>query len=113
MEVQGNIFASEEELERDCTNDFKNYLLRFVGVCKDFFNDFQLTSSQEKIIEEIDGDKDNKEFAEKNKSLMTGPKRNLYKEYSQDFNYYMEHFDFLKPKLKGKTPIERREFKNM
>ena len=63
-------------------------------------------------IEKIDGDKDNKSFAEKNKSLMTGPKRNLYKEYCEDLSYYTEHFDFIKSKLKGKNPKEIREIQN-
>ena len=37
-----------------------------------------MTEGELQIIEDIDGDLDNKEFAEKNKTLMTGPKRNLY-----------------------------------
>ena len=73
------------------------------------FKDFEITPEEEQIIEEIDGERDNKEFAEKNKTLMTGPKRNLYKEYSQDVNYYAEHFDIVKSKIKGKTPAEIRE----
>ena len=40
---------------------------------------------------------------------MTGPKRNLFKEYSQDLNYYMENFEFLKKETKGKTPKEIKE----
>ena len=112
MEVQGNIFASIEELERECTNEFKKYLKQFVKVCKDFFKSFEITAGEEQIIEEIDGDRDNKVFAEKNKSLMTGPKRNLYKEYSQDLNYYAEHFDIVKDKLKKKSPQEVREINN-
>ena len=62
-----------------------------------------------KIIEKINGDKDTKSFAESNKSLMTGPKRNVYKEYSLDINFYAENFDIVKSKLKGKTPKEQRE----
>ena len=34
----------------------------------------------------MDGIRDNQMFAEQNKSLMTGPKRNLFKEYIQDLN---------------------------
>jgi hypothetical protein len=40
---------------------------------------------------------------------MTGPKRNVYKEYSLDINFYAENFDIVKSKLKGKTPKEQRE----
>ena len=112
MEIQGNIFASIEELERECTNDFKKYLKEFITVCQKFFKNFEITPEEKKIIEDIDGDRDNKEFAEKNKSLMTGPKRNLYKEYAQDLNYYSEHFDIVKEKLKKKSPAEIRDINN-
>ena len=79
---------------------------------KDFFKNFNLTEENEETIEKISGEKDNKSFAEKNKSLMTGPKRNLYKEYAQDLNYYVEHFDVVKSRLKGKNPKEQREINN-
>ena len=95
MEFQGNIFASEEEFERECTDELKNYFKKFIGILQDIFKNFNLSSEQLTIIEEINGEKDNKSFAEKNKSLMTGPKRNLYKEYAQDLNYYCEHLILL------------------
>ena len=111
MEFQGNIFASEEELERDCTDELKAYFKKFIEISQNCFN---LKMSQEKydIIEKISGEIDNKSFAEKNKSLMTGPKRNLYKEYAQDMNYYNDHFDIVKSKLKGKNDKESREILN-
>ena len=112
MEFQGNIFASEEEFERECTDELKNYFKKFIGILQDIFKNFNLSSEQLTIIEEINGEKDNKSFAEKNKSLMTGPKRNLYKEYAQDINYYCEHFDSIKSKLKGKSAKEIREINN-
>ena len=112
MEFQGNIFASEEEFERECTDELKNYFKKFIGILQDIFKNFNLSSDQLTIIEEINGEKDNKSFAEKNKSLMTGPKRNLYKEYAQDLNYYCEHFDCIKSKLKGKSAKEIREINN-
>ena len=77
-----------------------------------FFKTFNLSEDKYEIIEKISGEKDNKSFAEKNKSLMTGPKRNLYKEYAQDLNYYAEHFDVVKSKLKGKNTKEQREINN-
>ena len=112
MEFQGNIFASEEEFERECTDELKSYFKKFIGILQDIFKNFNLSSEQLTIIEEINGEKDNKSFAEKNKSLMTGPKRNLYKEYAQDLNYYCEHFDSVKSKLKGKSAKEIREINN-
>ncbi len=112
MEIQGNIFASQEELEKECTNELKNYFSQYFGILKESFKNFKLSEEDLNTIEKIDGDKDNKSFAEKNKSLMTGPKRNLYKEYCEDLSYYTEHFDFIKSKLKGKNPKEIREIQN-
>jgi len=112
MNVQGNIFASEEEFERECTNELKKYMLEFVKSIDSAKNKILMTEKEISQINEIDGDIDNKQFAEKNKSLMTGPKRNLYKEYCQDLNYYMEHFECLKKELKGKNSQEIRAFQN-
>ena len=111
MEFQGNIFASEEELERDCTDELREYFKKFIEISQNCFN-FKISQEKYEIIEKISGDIDNKSFAEKNKSLMTGPKRNLYKEYAQDINYYSEHFDIIKSKLKGKNDKECREIMN-
>ena len=113
MKIQGNIFASEEELERDCTNELKMYLNNFLKAMENFKNNLEITDTIKETINIIDGNTDNKQFAEKNKSLMTGPKRNLFKEYSQDLNYYMEHFDCLKKEMKNKTTsLEIRQFQN-
>ena len=86
--------------------------MKFIKIMKDFFKTFIISEENNDIIEKINGEKDNKSFAEKNKSLMTGPKRNLYKEYAQDLSYYTEHFDIIKSKLKGKDQKEIREFNN-
>ena len=111
MEFQGNIFASEEELERDCTDELRVYFKKFIEFSQNCFN-FKFAQEKYDIIEKISGEIDNKSFAEKNKSLMTGPKRNLYKEYAQDMNYYIDHFDIIKSKLKGKNDKESREIIN-
>ena len=112
MNVQGNIFAAEEELERECTNDLKKYLNNFLQSIDSCKNKIIIKESDLKIINDIDGESDNKQFAEKNKSLMTGPKRNLYKEYCQDLNYYMEHFECLKKEMKNKNSQEIRKLQN-
>ena len=112
MNLQGNIFAAEEELEKECTNDLKKYLLSFIKSIDTAKNKIIILDTEINQIEAIDGDIDNKQFAEKNKSLMTGPRRNLYKEYCQDLNYYMEHFECLKKELKGKSSQEIRAFQN-
>ena len=112
MEFQGNIFASEEEFERECTDELKSYFQKFIGILQDFLKNFTLSKEKFELIDQISGEKDNKSFAEQNKSLMTGPKRNLYKEYAQDLNYYCEHFDIIKSRLKGKSQKEIREINN-
>ena len=109
MEEQGNIFADKEELERECTDELKMYFKSYIKIFEDFMKNFKLEEKDIKIIENMDGSKDTKSFAESNKSLMTGPKRNMYKEYAVDLNYYIENFDIVKSKLKNKTPKEQRE----
>ena len=109
VDLQGHVFAIMEEYERDCTNDLKRWLKKFSETMNNFRKGLEMTEDEMKQIEVMDGVKDNKIFAEQNKSLMTGPKRNLFKEYSQDLNYYMENFDFLKKENKGKTPKELKE----
>mgnify|MGYP002624855677 CR=1 FL=1 len=109
MEEQGNIFADKEELERECTDELKMYFKTYIKGFQEFMKNFKLDEKDIKTIENIDGTKDTQSFAESNKSLMTGPKRNLYKEYAVDLNYYMENFDIIKNKLKGKSPKEQRE----
>ena len=112
MNVQGNIFASQEEFERECTNEVKRYITCIINAIYDLSNKIRLNETEVNIINEINGDIDNKQFAQKNKSLMTGPKRNLFKEYSQDLNYYMEHFDCIKKEIKNKSNQEIRKFQN-
>ena len=110
MEEQGNIFADKEELERECTDELKTYFKLYIKYIENFLKDFKLTEKDINIIESIDGSVDTKSFAESNKSLMTGPKRNMYKEYSIDLNYYVENFEIVKSLIKNKTPKEQREF---
>ena len=109
MEEQGNIFADKEELERECTDELKLYFKSYIKIFEDFMKNFKLEEKDINTIESMDGSKDTKSFAESNKSLMTGPKRNMYKEYAVDLNFYMENFDIVKSKLKNKSPKEQRE----
>ena len=109
MEFQGNIFASVEELEQECTDQLKIYFKKLLNLVQNF--NFNLSEEKIDIINNMSGYMDNKMFAEKNKSLITGPKRNPYVEYAQDLNYYCEHFEILKSKLKGKNKTEIREIK--
>ena len=110
MEEQGNIFADKEEMERECTDELKRYFKEFIKNIEDFNKNIKIKEEDINIIENIDGEKDTQSFAEANKSLMTGPKRNTYKEYAVDINYYTEHFEIIKSKIKDKSPKEVREF---
>ena len=99
--LQGHVFALMDQFERDCTDELKGALQNFSGEINTFVQDIQLTESEKKVIEDIDGLKDNKSYTYENKSLNTGPKRNLFKEYNQDINSYFENFNFLKKQVKG------------
>lgn len=110
MNIQGNIFAYEEQFEKECTNEMKKYLNDFIKAMSELKNNLIKTEPNIEAVNQINGEKDSNNFADENKSLMTGLKRNLYKEYSQDLNYYMEHFDCLKKELKNKSQNEVREF---
>ena len=110
MEEQGNIFAVKEELERESTDELKSYFQTYIKSLNSLSASFQFSDEELKIIENMNGDYDCKKFAENNKSLMTGPGRNEYREYAVDLNYYTEHFEIIKSKLKGKSPTEQREF---
>ena len=110
MEEQGNIFAVKEELERESTDELKTYFQTYIKSLNNLSASFQFSDEELKIIDNMNGDSDCKKFAESNKSLMTGPGRNEYREYAVDLNYYTEHFEIIKTKLKGKSQAEQREF---
>ena len=112
MQEQGNLFAVKEELEKENTEDLKFYFQQYIKGLDSLSSSLQFSEEDIKKIENINGDYDCKKFAEANKSLMTGPGRNPYKEYAVDLNYYTENFEVIKAKLKGKTSIEKREFQH-
>ena len=112
MQEQGNLFAVKEELEKENTEDLKLYFQLYIKGLDSLSSSLQFSEEDIKKIENINGEYDCKKFAEANKSLMTGPGRNPYKEYAVDLNYYTENFEVIKAKLKGKTSIEKREFQH-
>ena len=112
MQEQGNLFEVKEELEKENTEDLKLYFQQYIKGLDSLSSSLQFSEEDIRKIENINGDYDCKKFAEANKSLMTGPGRNPYKEYAVDLNYYTENFEVIKAKLKGKTSIEKREFQH-
>ena len=112
LEIQGNIFASDEEFERDCTEELKIYLKKIINKHNELIKESIYNDKQINIIEKINGIKDTQDFAKKNKSFATGPKRNIFIEYSQDVEYYFSHFQHLKNKTKNKSKNEIKEMHN-
>ena len=101
LTLQGHVFALMDQFERDCTDELKSSLQTFSKEINTFVQGIQITEAENKVIEDINGGNDNKLFTYENKSLKTGPKKNLFKEYSQDLNSYFENFRFLKKRVKG------------
>ena len=110
IELQGHHFSIMEEFERNCTNNLSFFFKTMREKITTFKDGIGLNESELKKFDEMDGAKDNQIFSKKNKSLIQGPKRNLFKEYSQDLNHYFESFDFLKKKAKSKTGKDLKEF---
>ena len=108
----GHYLSSMEEFEKNCTNDLKLYLKNFAENITTFQKEIEFNESELKQIEEMNGDKDNQIFVKNNKSLMNGPKRILFKQYTQNVNYYMENFQFLKKEIKNKSSNELKIFQD-
>ena len=108
----GHYLSYMEEFEKNCTNDLKLYLKNFAKNITTFQKEIEFNESELKQIEEMNGDKDNQIFVKNNKSLMNGPKRILFKQYTQNVNYYMENFQFLKKEIKNKSPNELKIFQD-
>ena len=111
MDIQGNLFAVKQDFEIECTDDLKNHFKSCIKIFEDFFKNFKISDKDKEKIENIDGQKDTKNFAKNNRSFVTGPKRHLYKEYPIDLNYYVENFEVIKNLLKNKNQKEQREIK--
>ena len=111
MDIQGNLFAVKQDFEIGCTDDLKNHFKSCIKIFEDFFKNFKISEKDKEKIENIDGEKDTKNFAKNNRSFVTGPKRHLYKEYPIDLNYYVENFEVIKNLLKNKNQKEQREIK--
>ena len=111
IELQRNILSSEEEFERDCTIELKNYLKQMISFYNDFLKKGEVDDEIIEIVEKIDGTRDNKIFAEENRSIFACPPRIEFIEYNQDLDLYL-NFHATKNKLKNKTKEELKEEKN-
>ena len=91
-----DILTSNGFLIPEQTDELKTYFQTYIKSLNSLSASFQFSDEELKIIENMNGDYDCKKFAESNKSLMTGPGRNEYREYAVDLNYYTEHFEIIK-----------------
>jgi hypothetical protein len=110
IELQRNIFSSEEEFERDCTNELRRYFKKIIS----FYNDLLKNSSVDKeitdILEKINGTRDNQIFAANNRTIMSCPSRIEFVEYNQDVDAY-SNLEVIKNQIKNKTKEESKTIK--
>ena len=111
IELQRNIFSSEEEFERDSTNEIKQFLKEILSFYEDFLKNSKIDEEIYDILEKIDGVKDNQIFAENNRTIMTCPSRIQFCEYTQNIELY-SNLEVIKNQLKLKTKDKVKEFQN-
>ena len=105
IELQRNIFSSEEEFERDCTNELRNYLKKITSFYNDLLESIPVDKEIIDILEKIDGNRDNQIFAANNRTIMSCPSRIEFIEYNQDIDTY-SNLEAIKNQLKNKTKEE-------
>jgi hypothetical protein len=110
IELQRNIMSSEEEFERDCTNELKYYLKQVISFYNDFLKKGVANEEMLDVIEKMDGIRDNQVFAEENRTIFSCPPRIEFIEYNQNLGIYL-NFEVIKNKLKNKTKEEIKEEK--
>lgn len=111
IELQRNIFSSDEEFERDCTNEIKIYLNNFISFYKNFLKKSEIDKEIIDEIDKIDGIRDNQIFAAKNRTIMNCPPRIEFIEYNQDIDTY-SNLEVVKNQLKNKKNEEYKSTQN-
>ena len=111
IEIQRNIFSSEEEFERDSTDGIRNYLKTMADYYKELLNSLVLDEEVINNIDKINGTRDTKIFAEKNRNILTCPSRQPFMEYVQDMEQYI-NLEGIKNQIKNKTKEEEKEIIN-
>ena len=108
--IQRNILASEEEFDKDCSEELKIYLTQAIDHYKEFLINSKVEEDLTKAIEEIDANKDIQDFSEKNRDIMSSPPRINFAEYNQDMDIYY-NFEVMKNKMKNMNNDEIKELK--
>ena len=111
IELQRNIFSSDEEFERDCTNEIKIYLKNIIFFYEEFLKKIDIDKELIDEIEKIDGMRDNQIFAAKNRTIMSCPSRIEFMEYNQDIDTY-SNLEVVKNQLKNKKNGEYKSTRN-
>ena len=111
IELQRNIFSSDEEFERDCTNEIKIYLKNIISFYDDFLKKTIIDKEIIDEIEKIDGIRDNQIFAAKNRTIMSCPSRIEFIEYNQDIDTY-SNLEVVKNQFKNKKKEEYKSIQN-
>ena len=110
IQVQRNILADKEQFDLECSEDLKAYFNNSFKVYNKFLASLQIDDSLIESINSIDGEKDIREFCEKNRDILSFPPNINFAEYNQNMDVYF-NFEVIKQKLKNKNNIEEREFK--
>ena len=111
IEIQRNLFSSDEEFERDCTEEIKTYLKNIISFYKDFLKKMEIDKDIIDEIDKIDGIRDNQIFAAKNRTIMCCPSRIEFIEYNQDIDTYA-NLEVVKNQLKNKKNEEYKSIQN-
>jgi hypothetical protein len=108
IELQRNIFNSEEEFERDCTDEIKYYFQQILSCYEKLAIKDDVKQELKECIDNIDGANDIQKFAEKNRSIQTSPTRLAYMEYTENLEIY-SNFEVVKHFYKNKENDNMKE----
>ena len=108
--IQRNILESEEEFDKECSEELKTYLNKAIGFYTEFLNSNKVDEDVINEIKQIDANKDIQDFSEKNRDIMSSPPKINFTEYNQDMDTYY-NFEVIKNKMKNLNNNEKKEFK--
>ena len=108
IELQRNICNSEEEFERDCTGEIKDYFKQIISSYEELLMKCAVKKEVKECIDNMNGNQDNQIFAEKNRSIKTAPNRIVYCEYTENLEYY-SNFEVVKNYYKKNTNEKMKE----
>ena len=108
--IQRNILESEEEFDKECSEELKTYLNKALGYYSELLNSNKVDEDVINEIKKIDANKDIQDFSEKNRDIMSFPPKINFTEYNQDMDTYY-NFEVIKNKMKNLNNNEKKEFK--